>query len=167
MSEPARRHRSALSWAIGLLGAAVLVAVVAVLASTPTPPPDRVQELAERLRCPVCVSVSVADSPSESAQAMREVITEQVAAGRTDAEIEAYFRTRYGDWAVIDPPASGRTLPLWVLPGLVVVGGVAAVAVRAFRRDREPDELTEVQRDRVRKAVAERCPAPHDPGERG
>lgn len=141
--------------AICLVAAAVTAAVVVVLATAPVPETDRTQDLAERLRCPVCTSVSVAESPSESADAMRELIDEQVAAGNTDTEIEDYFRARYGDWAVIDPPATGNTLMLWVLPGVALVAGAATVLSRvAGRRDPDPPELSGDDRARVDEAVA-------------
>ena len=132
-----------------------MAAVVVVLATTPGPAPDRSQDLAERLRCPVCTSVSVAESPSESAGAMQELIDEQIAAGRTDAEIEDYFRARYGDWVVIDPPLTGNTLMLWVLAGGALLVGAAIVLSRvAGRRDPDPPELIGDDRARVDAALA-------------
>ncbi|WP_233520268.1 cytochrome c-type biogenesis protein CcmH [Prauserella sp. PE36] len=114
--------------------------------------PDRAYELEQRLRCPVCKSVSIAESPAETAEAMRAVVADQVAAGRGDQEIIDYFRARYGDWVLLDPPASGSTLALWMLPvAAVVVGGVALALLR--RRPDAVDEVTSEDRIRVRRAV--------------
>ena len=99
MPSPGQR---AVSVVIGGATLLLTVAVALVLAMAPAAGQDRVQELAERLRCPVCTSVSVAESPSDTAVAMRQVIEDQVAAGRSDDEIEASFRARYGDWAGIE-----------------------------------------------------------------
>ncbi|ALE76958.1 cytochrome C biosynthesis protein (plasmid) [Pseudonocardia sp. EC080625-04] len=140
------------------------VAVALVLAMAPAAEQDRVQELAERLRCPVCTSVSVAESPSDTAVAMRQVIEDQVAAGRSDDEIEAYFRARYGDWAVIDPPESGSTLLLWLLPVAATVAGAALLLSRRFRRAcldaPEPSEADQARvdqaLDRSRESQAQR-----------
>ena len=96
---------------IGTLAATVLllaVAVIGLLRGGPAPV-DRAYELEQRLRCPVCKSVSIAESGSDTAVAMRQVVTEQIAAGRSDAEIVDYFRARYGDWVLLDPPARGST----------------------------------------------------------
>ncbi|SFO45482.1 cytochrome c-type biogenesis protein CcmH [Pseudonocardia ammonioxydans] len=140
-----------------LIGVAVLllsgvVAVVLVLA--PAPERDRVQDLAEGLRCPVCTSVSVAESPSDTAVAMRQVISDQVAAGRSDEEVVNYFRARYGDWTVIDPPASGSTLLLWALPIAAAVAGSVALLARSLPRAVSPSaELSDEERDRVEAAV--------------
>ncbi|MFF5990692.1 MULTISPECIES: cytochrome c-type biogenesis protein [Prauserella] len=131
--------------------ALVGLAVGGLLAAGPGTP-DRAYELEQRLRCPVCKSVSIAESPAETAEAMRAVVADQVAAGRGDQEIIDYFRARYGDWVLLDPPASGSTLALWMLPvAAVVVGGVALALLR--RRPDAVDEVTSQDRIRVRRAV--------------
>jgi cytochrome c-type biogenesis protein CcmH len=76
----------------------------------------------------------VADSPSETAASMNRLIQEQVDAGRSDAEILAFFRQRYGDWILLDPPARGRTLVVWALPAAALVVGVGAVYSSVGRR---------------------------------
>lgn len=147
-----RPHQVALALAI----AALLAVAVVGLLTAGSGQGDRAYELEQRLRCPVCQSVSIAESPSETAQAMRAAVAEQVTAGRTDEEIIAYFRARYGDWVLLDPPTSGSTLLLWVLPvAAVLVGGAALLALR---RRPEPGsdptaELTAEQRERITHAI--------------
>lgn len=127
MSEGLRRL---LGWSLtGLLALVVLVG----LALGPTRPDDRVEQLASRLRCPTCQGVSVADSPSETARAMRAVIEEQVTEGSTDAEIISYFEDRYGSWVVLAPPARGRTLLLWLAAPVALAAG-AFLVIGAVRR---------------------------------
>jgi len=109
----------------------LLTVVVVGLLGGSGRPPDRAAELDARLRCPVCKSVSIADSPAETASAMRLVVREQVAAGRSDAEILAYFEERYGPTVRLDPPAAGRSLWLWVLPAIAAVAGVGLVLTRS------------------------------------
>ena len=145
-----RRGSVVIGMAIVLLSGAVAV----VLAVASAPERDRVQDLAERLRCPVCTSVSVAESPSDTAVAMRQVISDQVAAGRSDEQIVGYFRARYGDWTVIDPPASGSTLLLWVLPIAAAVTGVVVLLARSLpRRGTASVPLSDADRVRVNAAV--------------
>lgn len=91
---------------------------------------DRAYELEKRLRCPVCTSVSIAESMSETALSMRAIVEEQVAAGRSDEQIIDYFRARYGEWVLLDPPLQGSTLPLWLLPLGAAAVGVAMLATR-------------------------------------
>ncbi|WP_216214737.1 cytochrome c-type biogenesis protein [Amycolatopsis aidingensis] len=131
---------------------ALLGAAVAGLLTGGPGARDRVYELEQRLRCPVCQSVSVAESPSESAEAMRAVVAEQVAAGRSDQQIIDYFRARYGDWVLLDPPASGATLPLWLLPAGALAGGAVVLFLRR-RRPEPDDELTPAQREHVAHAL--------------
>ncbi|MHA6781805.1 cytochrome c-type biogenesis protein [Pseudonocardia saturnea] len=150
---PDRRRTASVVLVIAVL---VLLAVTVVALSTATrPAPDRVQELAERLRCPVCKSVSIAESQSDTAVAMRGVVAEQVAGGRSDPEIVEYFQARYGDWVLFDPPAAGVTLALWLIPVAAAALGVAALLTRSRGRSRGPEPaLSAPDRDRVDAAVA-------------
>jgi cytochrome c-type biogenesis protein CcmH len=141
----AKRALVALFLAVGRAGPAVAQAAV--------PPADsaapidsaiardtalerRTAEIAARLRCPVCQGLSILDSPSELAQNMRRLVRDQLAAGRTPAEIEAYFINSYGEWVLLKPPARGANLTVWLLPGLLLLGGgwVVWVAVRRWVR---------------------------------
>ena len=94
---------------------------------------DRVESLAERLRCPVCQSESVADSSSQTARDMRSLIGERIEAGDSDSEVEAFFVARYGEWILLDPPASGRTLLVWLLPIFAAAAGLILVLTRRRR----------------------------------
>ncbi|MGH9051639.1 MAG: cytochrome c-type biogenesis protein [Acidimicrobiia bacterium] len=114
--------------------AAVVFMLVGLLAAPPRPA-DRVEGIASQLRCPTCQNLSVADSPSETSQAMREIITQQVAEGHSDEEIFTFFIDRYGEWIILAPPAAGGTLALWLLPPAAVLLGLV-VAVGRKRRIR-------------------------------
>jgi len=131
------------------LGAAVLVAVVTASPAAP----DRADALADRLRCPVCQGESVGDSPSSTAAEMRGLIDDQVADGRTDAEILAFFETRFGAWIRLDAPFSGRTVALWLAPAAAFALGIVAVASRRGRGDARA--LTDLERAAVARARLE------------
>lgn len=136
--------------------AAAIVALLAVvvfrLLSTAPVAVDRAYALEQRLRCPVCRSVSIAESPSATAMSMRTIVAQQVAAGRSDEQVLAYFTGRYGTWILLDPPAQGGTLLLWLLPP--VVGGLGIILL--VTRSRRPDDaggLSDGDRARVVAAV--------------
>lgn len=113
----------------------------------------QVFEISRQLRCPSCVSESVADSNAPIAQQMRVLIQEQLEQGSTEAEIFAYFQNRYGDWILLDPPKRGIHLVAWLLP--VIVAALALVVVglltrRWLRNSRVPIEATPEELARVR-----------------
>lgn len=89
-------------------------------------------EIAQKLRCAVCQNQSVAESNAELAQDMRRLIGEQLAAGRSEAEIVDYFRARYGDFVLMSPPRQGSGAPLWWAPLalLALAGGGAFLYLR-------------------------------------
>jgi cytochrome c-type biogenesis protein CcmH len=118
----------------------LLMAFSSVLASQAELSPG-VFEIASQLRCPVCVSESVAQSSSPTSVQMREIIAEKLAAGESEAEILAFFQARYGDWILLEPPRRGMYLFVWIMP---LVAGALALALLVYyirswhRRAQEP-----------------------------
>lgn len=148
---PDRIRQLATTGAVLLLAAGIVVGLL----TTDAPQPDRVHELASQLRCPVCQSESVADSPSETAQQMRARIAELVADGRSDAEVLQEFVDAYGQWILLEPPLNRTSALLWGLPAVVLVAGLLVVARVAARRRRPDIELTDERRAAVSRALAE------------
>jgi cytochrome c-type biogenesis protein CcmH len=99
----------------------------------------RVRAVSSELRCPVCQGESIQDSPAALAQEMRNIVREQLAAGRTPDEVKAYFVDKYGEWILLRPRAQGWNMLVYVLPLVVLLIG-AAVIVRATRRWTAPGE---------------------------
>jgi cytochrome c-type biogenesis protein CcmH len=97
---------------------------------------EDVLAIASQLRCVVCQNLSVADSPSEMAHQMRDLIRERLAAGDPPDAVKAYFVQRYGEWVLLAPPARGLNLVLWLAPFGAVAGGLVLVLtlVRRWRR---------------------------------
>ncbi|MDF1596106.1 MAG: cytochrome c-type biogenesis protein CcmH [Acidimicrobiia bacterium] len=100
---------------------------------------DRARSIGSRVKCPVCQGVAIADSPSETARAMMDVVEERIADGWSDRQIIDYFSERYTDSIVIDPPFSGNTLLVWLLPILAVVAGFFMI----FSRRKTPVPKTD------------------------
>jgi cytochrome c-type biogenesis protein CcmH len=125
-------ERSRTAVALLVIGASALVVAVALLASEPSDA-DRAHDLASILKCPACESESIADSPSAIARDLYDLIAERVSEGWTDDDIVAFFVATYGEQVLLDPPADRRTIALWLLPVIVLVGGVFVVVARRSR----------------------------------
>jgi cytochrome c-type biogenesis protein CcmH len=117
---------------------------------------QQVFEIARQLRCPVCVSESVADSSADISVQMRDIIQEQLEAGKTQDEILAFFQERYGDWILLNPPKRGFHLLVWLLPliaGLFGLGVLGFFFQRWTRASKQTIEVDEAELERVREAL--------------
>ena len=146
-----------------------LVALMALAAASPAkgngqPPSfemdDRVREVASELRCVVCQNLSVADSPSDLAREMRNLVRELLQQGKTPEEIKAYFQSRYGDFVLLEPPKRGFNLLVWGLPFAALVGGACGIYLVARRWTARGHEsgppLDSAYAERVRRELMER-----------
>ncbi len=91
------------------------------------------REIGERLRCYVCENLSVADSPSDSAEEMRTIIRKKLANGESPEQIEKYFVDRYGVGILLEPPRQGFGRWLWAQPILVLLAGFVLLTLAAIR----------------------------------
>ena len=145
--------RKLVSWLA--LGAVVIVGVVVlVVRSQPDPSPSaRADRLAHQLACPVCEGQSVADSNSPQSRSIREDIPRRIAAGQSDAEIRAYYVSKYGERVLETPSNSGLGIVAWGVPALVVILGAVAIALAIRRWSRTPRlTATDEDEDIVRRA---------------
>ncbi|MHB8681263.1 MAG: cytochrome c-type biogenesis protein, partial [Acidimicrobiales bacterium] len=109
-----------------ILLAIVLAAALTVGSFKPGPVRSAAQRVAAidaAVRCPSCEGVSVAQSSAPAALAIRTAVTARVAAGQSDAEIEAFLVGRYGEGILLRPPAGGGIGLVWVLPVLALLAG--------------------------------------------
>lgn len=127
-----------------------------------SPPPDfssQVFDIARDLRCPVCQGQSAADSNADISVEMRRIIAEQLAQGKSPAQIKAYFVQRYGDWILYDPPRRGVTLWVWLSPvvGLGVLGLVLwRYQGRVQRRAKATGDVSDEDIARLEAQLSER-----------
>ncbi len=100
--------------------------------------PDPAQEARARalfaeFRCVVCQNESIDDSDAEVAGLLRRTVREQVAAGRTDAEVRTYLVDRYGEFVLLKPTFSAGNAVLWLLPLALLAGAGGLILWRARR----------------------------------
>jgi cytochrome c-type biogenesis protein CcmH len=120
-----------------IVGAVIVVGIAALFASARAGRTaslgDRAHEIASGLRCPVCLNLSVADSPSRLAGEMRSEIQTRLRTGQSPDQIRAFFIDRYGEWILLEPPRSGLNWVPWAVPIVALVSGVA-IWVAVVRR---------------------------------
>lgn len=104
----------------------------------------RYDALINELRCLVCQNQTIADSNADLALDLRNKVAEQIAAGRSDAEVVDYLTARYGDFVLYRPPVQANTILLWAGPFLLLAIGIAVLAVTLRRRARFADSDEEI-----------------------
>ena len=98
----------------------------------------RARALQRQLRCLVCQGESIDESGATLAADLRHVVRQQMADGKSDAEIKDYLVARYGNFILMDPPLQADTYVLWLAPFAVLLGA-GGVAFWAIRRAKPPD----------------------------
>jgi cytochrome c-type biogenesis protein CcmH len=136
------RNRALGRAAIGLLA---LVMLGAAAGDPADRLPDAGKEAHARalfrdIRCLVCQSQSIDESDAPLAHDLRQVVRQQVAQGRSDAQVRAFLVSRYGQFVLLTPKASLGNAILWIGPLLVVAAGAAALFTRR-RASAEPEGL--------------------------
>ena len=93
----------------------------------------RYEKIISEVRCLKCQNQTIRDSNAFLAGDLRREIRRLMIEGKTDAEIFDYLVQRYGEFALYRPKMSGKTLILWLAPGLLLLAGVV-VALRVVRK---------------------------------
>ena len=160
LPERAPNHRGRGRWPVADLLFLTLVIPGFVLAAQTPDVEDQVREIASGLRCVVCQNLSVADSPSDLAKEMRNLVREQVEQGKSREEIQAYFVSRYGEFVLLSPPKRGFNLLVWMLPFLAIGVGAGVVYLVARRWTAPPatgrPPIDPAYAERVRREIRER-----------
>jgi cytochrome c-type biogenesis protein CcmH len=113
---------------IALALGALLLALGAAACGGESDERPTLAELEKKYICPTCrTTLELSNAPV--AERMRAFIRERIAAGDSEAEIEAALVSSFGEGVLAAPPKEGFNLLAWVLP---LLGGALAVAVLAF-----------------------------------
>ena len=110
----------------------------------------RMLRISAELRCLVCQNETIAASHAELAVDLRKQIRDMLRQGQSEQQIIDYMTARYGDFVLYRPPVRGSTFLLWFGPTVLMVGGLATLALVLRRRSRlgsehfdpeEPEDL--------------------------
>jgi cytochrome c-type biogenesis protein CcmH len=115
-------------------------------------------EIAKELRCAVCQNQPISESNADLARDMRNIIREQIKAGKSRPEIMQYFVDRYGNYVLMKPPVQGPGTPLWLLPALMagILGVSAFLYLKHRRREALPPPPKLSKQDLARVQAARR-----------
>jgi cytochrome c-type biogenesis protein CcmH len=99
---------------------------------------ERARDLATELRCPDCEGLSVADSSTSSARAIRADLRRRIEAGESDEKIRQAYVDRFGESILLNPEGEGLGVLVWGLPVLVLVLGAGGLFLALRRWRGEP-----------------------------
>lgn len=112
---------------------------------------ERARDLSAQLRCMVCQNQSIDDSNAELARDLRILVRERLVDGDSDEEVIDYVVSRYGEFVLLKPRLSARTVLLWGAPAvLLLIGGlVLLLMARGRLQPRQPPVLTPEEQARL------------------
>ena len=86
--------------------------------------------------CPVCPGESIDQSQVALAVQMRGIVNEKLAEGWSDQQVRQFFVERYGPSVLLEPPTSGVSLAVWILPPVGVAAAIVVfvLVLRQMRR---------------------------------
>jgi cytochrome c-type biogenesis protein CcmH len=113
----------------------------------------RARTLFHQVRCVVCQNESIDDSEADLAHDLRQLIRAQVAAGKSDAEIQAFLVSKYGDFILLKPRFNAMTAVIWIAPFAIVAAGVSLLIVRRRRTIEPTAELSPEEQARLKSLV--------------
>lgn len=158
-----------------LLSAFLLLLVALPAIAQEEDPKDK---LTKELWCPICNGIRLDVCEQQVCEQMREMIDQELAAGKTPEEIKAAFIDLYGPEVLGEPPREGFNLVAWIMPIVLLVGGVGVVAFLTLRWTRRPAQaVAEVEQGPLAMLAADAAtvsetspttppragPAPQDP----
>lgn len=109
----------------------------------------RAVAIGRQLRCLVCQNESIEDSGADLARDLRQIVRQQVAAGKTDQQVIAWLVARYGNFVRLRPPFEASTLLLWLSPVLALAVGAGTVLVVRRNRPDPPAPLSAAEQRRL------------------
>lgn len=125
-----RKSIFVLAFSLGFL--LLLAGVASAQQAQPTPSDDQVNAIAKQLYCPVCENTPLDVCPTTACARWRDLIRQQLSAGKTEQEIKDYFVEQYGARVLGTPPPEGINLLVYLGPLVAVVIGIY-ILYRVYR----------------------------------
>jgi cytochrome c-type biogenesis protein CcmH len=122
---------------------------------------ERFYNLLDTYRCPKCQSSNLSGSNAPIAKDLKREIHRLIEEGKTDEQIEAFLRSRYGDFILYKPALRKNTLILWLGPFILlslIVFLVVSWNMSSKRKskDLEAEQIVKViERTRLKKLFEE------------
>jgi cytochrome c-type biogenesis protein CcmH len=122
---------------------------------------ERFYTLLDTYRCPKCQSSNLSGSNAPIAKDLKREIHRLIEEGKTDEQIEAFLRSRYGDFILYKPALRKNTLILWLGPFILlslIVFLVVSWNMSSKRKskDLEAEQIVNViERTRLKKLFEE------------
>ncbi|MGO4136715.1 cytochrome c-type biogenesis protein CcmH [Rhizobium brockwellii] len=98
----------------------------------------RARTLSAELRCMVCQNQSIDDSNADLAKDLRLLVRERITDGDSDEAVLNYIVSRYGEFVLLKPRVSMKTVLLWGAPVLLVLAGGLSLLIFARKRAGKP-----------------------------
>ncbi|MCB1843113.1 MAG: cytochrome c-type biogenesis protein CcmH [Halioglobus sp.] len=119
---------------------------------------ERYQLLSAELRCPKCQNQNIADSNAPIARDLRRLLYEQLEAGASDDAILDHMVARYGEFVRYRPRFAGATAILWLAPVILLLAGVAILAMTLRSRTSRGSDtaLSDAERARLQALLTEK-----------
>lgn len=125
-----------------ILLALFIAAPVLATSVTEDPLERQMLDIAKDLRCAVCQNQPISESNADLARDMRQIVREQIQAGKSREEILNYFVERYGDYVLLNPPKRGPGVVVWLVPIVLLL--VVGISGFVFLRNRLKPALPSV-----------------------
>lgn len=124
----------------GLAATACVAALLAIPATASSAKPQtNLADIEDEVMCTICGTLlELSEAPQ--AERQRELIRRLIEEGRTKEEIKDTLVAEYGSEVLATPGDEGIDLAAWIVPGLALLGGGAAIGIYALRRFRRPSD---------------------------
>ncbi|MDP9838167.1 cytochrome c-type biogenesis protein CcmH [Neorhizobium huautlense] len=112
---------------------------------------QRARGLSAHLRCMVCQNQSIDDSNAELAKDLRVLVRERLTDGDSDEQVLDYVVSRYGEFVLLKPRLSAKTIALWSAPiALLLIGALTMILfVRSRPSLKTVTPLSDEERARI------------------